>query len=166
MNLNGEVHYYATRLELAPEVQVEIIEILNQTLATTIDLRAKVKCACWNVKGMQFFALYQLFEHLASELDHFADLVGERIVTLGGVAMGTVQVATQRSEIPAYALRVMESKGYVILLAEFVSLYAKSLRASIEIATGLEEANTADLYREISRAVDKMLWMLEAHLQV
>ncbi|NJL68304.1 MAG: DNA starvation/stationary phase protection protein Dps, partial [Microcoleus sp. SM1_3_4] len=32
-------------------------------------------------------------------------------------------------------------------------------------AAELGDADTADLYTEISRAIDKRLWFLEAHLQ-
>ena len=32
-------------------------------------------------------------------------------------------------------------------------------------ANGLDDLDTADLFTEVSRAVDKSLWFLEAHLQ-
>ncbi|PZD73321.1 DNA protection during starvation protein [Acaryochloris thomasi RCC1774] len=164
-SMKSDGSYYSTRIDLAPEVQVEIIEILNRTLASTIDLWTQVNCAHWNVKGMQFFSLYQLFEQLAEQLNYFATLVGERIVALGGVALGTARTAAQFSEIPDYRLSSREGQGYVLLLAEQMAVYARSVRSSIEIAQGLGEANTADLYTEISRSTDKFLWMLEAHVQ-
>jgi starvation-inducible DNA-binding protein len=39
------------------------------------------------------------------------------------------------------------------------------VRKAIEDATVLNDADTADLFTEISRGVDKSLWMVEAHVQ-
>lgn len=161
--INGK--YYPTRTRLAPEVQVEIIEILNQTLATSIDLRMQVKCAHWNVKGMQFYALHQLFDKVAAQLDFFAGLLAERIAALGGVALGTVQIAGMRSQLSPYLNNLSSGSEFVTEIAERMATYAESVRLCIELANGLGEADTADLYTEISRATDKSLWMLEAHLQ-
>lgn len=163
--MEPDCSYYSTRINLAPEVQVEVIEILNRTLASTIDLWTQVNCARWNVKGVQFFSLRQLFKQLAEQLNYFADLVGERIAALGGVALGTARIAAQSSKIPNYQLDSREGQGYLLLLTEQTAVYAQSVRSSIEIAQGLGEADTADLYTEISRSTDKFLWMLEAHIQ-
>ncbi len=38
-------------------------------------------------------------------------------------------------------------------------------RAGIEAANGLGDADTADLFTEISRGADKLLWKVEAHAQ-
>ena len=38
-------------------------------------------------------------------------------------------------------------------------------RSAIEAATTLGDADTADLFTEISRGVDKLLWKVEAHAQ-
>ena len=42
---------------------------------------------------------------------------------------------------------------------------AKSTREGIDAANTLNDADTADLFTEISRELDKDLWFLEAHLQ-
>ena len=41
---------------------------------------------------------------------------------------------------------------------------AKTLREGIDQTDEAGDADTADLLTEQSRATDKMLWMLEAHL--
>lgn len=160
--INGQ--YYPSSIGLAPEVQVETIEILNLTLATTIDLWMQVKCAHWNVKGMQFYALHQLFNTVAEQLDMFANLLGERVAAIGGVALGTVQIATKKSQLPPYPDNISTCKEFITVIAERMSTYAQSVRYCIEIADGLGETDTADLYTDISRATDKSLWMIEAHL--
>ncbi len=45
------------------------------------------------------------------------------------------------------------------------SIAQNYLRCSIDKTGELGDADTADLYTEISRTIDKRLWFLEAHLQ-
>jgi DNA-binding ferritin-like protein len=40
-----------SRIDLPPEIRLYVVQLLNQTLACTEDLRSQVKQACWNVKG-------------------------------------------------------------------------------------------------------------------
>ena len=41
----------------------------------------------------------------------------------------------------------------------------KSVRAAIDRATELGDADTADLFTGVSRDIDKKLWFVEFHLQ-
>jgi starvation-inducible DNA-binding protein len=42
----------------------------------------------------------------------------------------------------------------------------KHVREAIAKTNDLDDLDTADLYTEVSRNIDKRLWFLEAHLQV
>jgi acetyl esterase/lipase len=46
-----------------------------------------------------------------------------------------------------------------------LAVYARLLRQGIDGTTELGDADTAELYTQVSRAVDKRLWFLEAYLQ-
>jgi starvation-inducible DNA-binding protein len=162
---SSEVTDYPTRIDIPPEIRSQVIELLNQTLATTLDLKTQVKQAHWNVKGINFYQLHQLFDEIATQLEEYIDLIAERVTALGGVAMGTVRIAASQSVLPEYPFDVVDGKDHVIALADRMAPYAKVVRAAINQATELEDANTADLYTEISRTIDKYLWFLEAHLQ-
>src|SRR5262249_40756279 len=74
-----------------------IIALLNGRLADGVDLRSQVKWAHWNVKGMLFIQLHELFDSVASHLEEHTDTIAERIVALGGVANGTIREAAARS---------------------------------------------------------------------
>jgi hypothetical protein len=43
--------------------------------------------------------------------------------------------------------------------------YGRSVRAAIDTALQLTDQDTADLFIEVSRAIDKHLWLVEAHAQ-
>jgi starvation-inducible DNA-binding protein len=79
--------------------------------------------------------------------------------------MGTVRIAASQSVLPEYPFDVVDGKDHVMALADRMAPYAKVVRAAINQATQLEDVDTADLYTEISRTIDKHLWFLEAHLQ-
>ncbi|MBD3881014.1 DNA starvation/stationary phase protection protein Dps [Phormidium tenue FACHB-886] len=166
MGSNGRTqHLHPTRIDLPQNMREEVIAILNQSLASTLDLKTQVKQAHWNVKGMDFYQLHELFDELASELEEFIDLIAERVTALGGTAMGTARVAASSSILPEYPFNILDGKDHVTALADRYALYAKELRTAIDTTDDLGDADTADLYTEISRVIDKRLWFLEAHLQ-
>ena len=155
---------YSTRIDLAEDIRVKVIEILNQTLAATLDLKTQTKQAHWNVKGMDFYQLHELFDEMATELEEYVDMVAERVTALGGVAMGTARIAASQSILPEYALDAVSGADHVTALADRFGAYAKHVREAIDSTDELGDADTADLYTEISRTIDKRLWFLEAHL--
>lgn len=157
---------YATRIDLSEELRAKVAEILNQTLAATLDLKTQTKQAHWNVKGMDFYQLHLLFDEMAGELEEYVDMVAERITALGGVAMGTARIAAAESILPEYAFDAISGPEHVTALADRYGAYAKHVRDAIDTTDGLGDADTADLYTEISRTIDKRLWFLEAHIVV
>jgi starvation-inducible DNA-binding protein len=155
---------HPTRIEIPPEIRGYVIQLLNQTLACTVDLRSQVKQACWNVKGQDFSPLRALFATMASELEAYADLVAERIAVLGGVARGTARTAAMQSRLPEYSDAIVDGNTHVLALAERFADYATAIRGDIALAADVEDADSAAIYTDISRGIDKRLWVLEAHL--
>ncbi|MEM9220164.1 MAG: DNA starvation/stationary phase protection protein Dps [Cyanobacteria bacterium P01_F01_bin.150] len=155
---------YASRIDLSDDVRAGVVVILSQTLANTIDLKTQVKQAHWNVKGMNFLQLHQLFDDMATELEEYVDLVAERITALGAIAYGTSRVAANRSSLPEYPLATLKGEAHLTALAERYAFYGKQVREAIAQTDRLGDSDTADLYTEISRAIDKRLWFLESHL--
>jgi starvation-inducible DNA-binding protein len=153
-----------TRIDMPPEIRLDVVTRLNQTLACTVDLRSQVKQASWNIKGKDFASLHALFATMATELEAYSDLVAERIAVLGGVVMGTARTAALQSELPEYPNALVEGNAHVLALVERFAHYAKMTRSAIALATDVEDAGSAAVYTDISRGVDKQLWILEAHL--
>ncbi|WP_036486503.1 DNA starvation/stationary phase protection protein Dps [Myxosarcina sp. GI1] len=156
---------YSTRIDLATEIRSQVNILLNQSLATAIDLKSQIKYAHWNVKGQDFYQLHLLFDEIASEVEEFIDLIAERVTTLGGEALGTVRIAAERSQLPEYPFAAVDGMAHIAALANCLAIYAKSLRQNIEQTNELGDMDTNDLFIEISRASEKRLWFLEAHLQ-
>ena len=156
---------HPTRMDISPEIRRYVIQLLNQTLARTVDLRSHVKQAGWNVRGPDVTPLQTLFATMASDLDAYADLVAERISVLGGIARGTAPTAATQSRGAVSPDSPVDGQAQVVALAERFAPYARTMRGSIALAADVEDADTAAVYTDLSRGVDKQLWILEAHLK-
>lgn len=139
--------------------------LLNQQLADVIDLGLQAKQAHWNVKGPHFIGLHELFDKTAEELEEFTDGIAERAVELGGTAQGTIQVVGKQSRLRAYPLDITSGNEHVTALSDALATFGTSTRQAIDAASAAGDADTADLFTEVSRGVDKLLWMVEAHTQ-
>lgn len=156
---------YKTKIDLAEKTRRNVAAILNERLAEAIDLQSQVKQAHWNVKGPHFIALHELFDKISDVILEQIDEIAERITSLGCTAEGTVAVAARRSKLKNYPLSITAGKDHLLYLSAQLAQYGKSMRSAIDDAEELGDKDTADLFTGISRAVDKYLWFVEAHLQ-
>jgi starvation-inducible DNA-binding protein len=154
-----------TQNDLAEKVRRGAVDILNQQLADALDLALQTKQAHWNVKGPSFIALHELFDEVVDEIFEHADDLAERAVQLGGTALGTARIAAKTSRLPEYPLDIDSGRQHVAALSAALAKFGASARAGIDAVTALGDADTADLFTEISRGVDKLLWKVEAHAQ-
>ena len=81
------------------------------------------------------------------------------------IAEGTVRVAAQRSRLDEYPLDISVSRAHIEAVPRALSTFGRESRVSIKEAGALGDADTADLFTEVSRGIDKWLWFVEAHSQ-
>ena len=156
---------YDTENDLSLASRSELNALMNQRLADAIDLQMQMKQAHWNVKGPSFIGLHELFDKVSEAVESYVDMIAERIVQLGGIAEGTVRVAATRSRLDEYPLSIAEGLAHVEAVARALSTFGREARNTISEADELNDADTADLFTEISRGIDKWLWFVEAHSQ-
>jgi len=156
---------WPTQNDLPEKVRAGAIALLNQQLADALDLALQAKQAHWNVKGPNFIALHELFDEAVDELFEHADDLAERAVELGGTAFGTARIAAKTSRLSEYRFDIISGRDHVLTLSAALAMFGASARAGIDAANTLGDADTADLFTEISRGVDKLLWKVEAHAQ-
>lgn len=156
---------HPTKIDLTEKSRRAMVDLLNQHLADILDLGLQAKQAHWNVKGPHFIALHELFDKVAEELEEFTDEIAERTVALGGIALGTAQVISKNSRLIAYPVTATSGEAHIAALSSALAKFGKAVRAAIDIATKHGDADTADLFTGVSRGVDKLLWMVEAHAQ-
>ena len=156
---------YETENDISVKRRSELNVLMNQRLASAVDLQTQLKQAHWNIKGPNFIGLHELFDNVHEGLGSYVDMIAERIVQLGGIAEGTARVAGSRSRLEEYPLTIADGNDHVEAVARALSRFGREVRGTIHEADELDDAGTADLFTEVSRGIDKWLWFVEAHSQ-
>jgi starvation-inducible DNA-binding protein len=156
---------HPTKNDLSEATRVKIVELCNGRLADAIDLQTQCKYAHWNVKGPDFISLHELFDKINEDVEEYVDLIAERAVQLGGNAEGTARMVVKRSSLLEYGTSSVGGREHVRALASVLAAFGKLARRAIDASNEVNDADTADIFTEISRGVDKWLWMVEAHIE-
>ena len=164
MSLEEMMPMTTTRNDLPDNTRKAMIALLNERLADAIDLRLALKQAHWNIKGPSFIALHELFDQIQGRVAIFVDDIAERAVALGGVASGTTQAVAGSTQLAPYPGDITGENDHIVAVADRLSVFGKLARAAIDAADELGDKDTADLFTDVSRQIDKDLWLVEAHL--
>jgi starvation-inducible DNA-binding protein len=153
-----------TSVGIAPDAKQDIIEGLTQSLAETAVLTMKAQNYHWNVTGMAFGALHDLFQELYE--DHFEgqDDLAERIKALDGHAEGRHSEYLKRSAVSECDGHKSDKEMVAALKSDQETVSA-TLRALAERAEKQGDIVTNDLAIERASKHDKFAWMLGAHLR-
>ena len=108
---------YETENDISLERRSELNALMNQRLASAVDLQTQMKQAHWNVKGPNFIGLHELFDKVDEAVESYVDMIAERIVQLGGIAEGTARVAASRSQLEEYPLAIADGAAHVEAVA-------------------------------------------------
>jgi len=154
-----------TRVDLSITVREKVAPLIQARVADGIDLFTQVKYAHWNVKGPHFLTLHELFDRLAGIVAEQVDLLAERLVALGGRVCATARMVASQSTLAEFQLDAIDGLEMAAAVADKLAAFGKAVRVDIVDATKLGDSNTADLFTEVSREIDKQLWLVEAHLQ-
>jgi starvation-inducible DNA-binding protein len=149
--------------KLAPTALEEIVEGLTQAVAELSVETMKAQNYHWNVTGMAFGPLHELFQNIYE--DHFEaqDELAERVKMLGAHAVGRYDAFLKRSKITECDGDVSAETMVANLLSDQERL-AGTLNALAASADEHGDLITADLATERAAKHEKFAWMLRAHL--
>jgi len=158
-------HVVQMPLGLSREARTENAGGLNQLLADTITLHDLYKKHHWQVSGATFYQLHLLFDKHAGEQAAIIDLIAERVMLLGGVAVAmshdVAEITTiprpprGREEPPAQLSRLLQAHELILMLA----------RALAKQAAKYGDDGTNDmLVSDIIRLNELQVWFLAEHL--
>jgi starvation-inducible DNA-binding protein len=142
----------------------KIIDALKGLLADAVVYYYKLHHYHWHVKGKQFFALHAKFEEY---YEHWADVlddVAERILTIGGTALPTLQDVlkhTNLKEDPEFP----GAEEMVVRLTKDLEKLTKSALKVRDLAVERGDDGTTDMMNELCDVEYKNLWMLHAFLK-
>lgn len=141
------------------------ISELNARLADGLALGLAIKQAHWNVKGVNFIAVHELFDTVHARLLEHLDIFAERVQVLDGVAEGTAEVVAKESSLKPYPTDLVKSADHIREICARMRDHGEKLRAAIDTTDEAGDADTADIFTAASRTADKDLWFLESHLE-
>ena len=95
----------------------------------------------------------------------YVDDIAERAVQLGGIAHGTARSVAKRSSLAEYPAAAVDGREHVDALSTALAAFGTAARRAIDESNDLGDLDTADLFTEVSRGMDKWLWFVEAHAQ-
>lgn len=154
---------HPTHNDLPAKTRAAVCAALSELSIDAIDLFTQIKQAHWNVKGPTFIALHELFDKVAEEAEEWGDELAERIVQLGGTALGTARYVAKNTTLPEYPATAVRGHEHVEAVSAALAAFGKRVRAGIDDCDKLGDADAADICTEISRCVDKQLWFVESH---
>jgi len=153
-----------TARSLSTDANTQIIEALNQCKAETVVTTMLAQNFHWNVTGMTFGPLHDLFQTIYE--DHFAaqDDLAERIKALDGHAEGVLAGMIKRSKV-AEAEGAPAVEEMIRLMKDAQETLAETIAGAGELAAKHGDTLTEDLCIERGQTHEKFAWMLRAHLR-
>ena len=149
------------------EVSRESVRALTQLLADQHVLYHKLRNYHWNVRGMHFSELHDLFENHYGRIEKGIDETAERIRQLGYPAPGTMTEYLQLTNLSEYPGDYPNASVMLGNILEDHEGLVRTMRREIAPGNGRElDAGTVDFLTGLIREHEKMAWMLRATLSV
>ncbi|UQZ84803.1 General stress protein 20U [Paenibacillus konkukensis] len=148
---------------MATATTVSVEKVLNKQVANFGVLYIKLHNYHWYVKGQQFFTLHVKFEELYDEATLHLDAIAERLLTLGGSPVATMQQMVQEASIKEAVGREKAEEMVRHLIEDFNTIN-KELQEGMEAAEQSGDESTSDMLLGIKSSLEKHTWMLKSFL--
>ena len=148
---------------ISDDTAKKMIDLLNANLANVIDLTLDGKQCHWNLQGTGFIGVHQLLDDTSGRILEVSDTIAERIVILGGQPNGLASRVVKESILDDYPTDITEVDQHVRELTSRYKKVAETLREAITAAGDAGDEDTADLFTEASRIIDKDAWFIGAN---
>ncbi len=152
-------------IALAEGTRRESASNLNQLLADTITLRDLYKKHHWQVSGPTFYQLHLLFDKHFNEQNELVDLIGERIMLLGGVSVAMSADVAEMTLVPRPPKGREEVPVQISRLLDAHEIILKEARAMAKQAAQEGDDGTNDLLvSNVIRTNELQVWFVAEHL--
>jgi starvation-inducible DNA-binding protein len=151
---------------LSEDQRQGVMTLLNQDLADAYVLLVKTKKYHWDVVGPQFRSLHELWEEHYEELTENIDELAERVRTLGGYPVGTMEGFLQIATLEEHTGEIPTATGMVAQLVADHEQIVRNLREHIDRCSDeFHDQGTADFLTELMEEHEEMAWMLRSFIE-
>jgi starvation-inducible DNA-binding protein len=159
----GEMRLFP--IALGHDARVESCQLLNHILADSMILYSLYKKHHWLVRGPTFFQLHLLLDKHAEEQLKLIDLMGERVQTLGGVAVGDPRLAAELTTVPRPPDGAEDVPSMLSRLLEAHEIIIEKTRDAIAKTAKVGDDGTNDLLMsDVLRGNELQVWFIAEHL--
>jgi starvation-inducible DNA-binding protein len=143
-----------------------VITLLNQDLSDLYLVLVKTKKYHWDVVGPQFRTLHQLWEEHYETLTETIDACAERVRTLGGYPVGTMEGFLKLASIKEHSGDIPSATEMVARLVEDHEQIIRNLREHVEqCSESFKDDGTADFLTGLMEQHEMMAWMLRSFIE-
>lgn len=156
----------SVNIGLTDEERQGVVNLLNQDLADSYLLLVKTKKYHWDVVGPQFLTLHKLFEQHYEALTQNIDAHAERVRTLGGYPVGTMEGFLKICSLKEHPGDVPSATGMVSRLLEDHEQVIRNLREHIDqCSEEFHDEGTADFLTGLMEQHEEIAWMLRSFVE-
>jgi starvation-inducible DNA-binding protein len=149
-------------LPIQSEIKAKNVLILNQVLANLLDLESQYRVAHWNISGIEFHFLHELFEDLYKKTSNYIDSIGELIRSFGGMATGSVRDSARDTKLNEFDISQYKSYPYLNQLCVAVAMTVRGVLLSL---CDCPEVIVNNYLVDLATKLSKDLYLLESHLR-
>ncbi len=151
---------------LTEEQRKGVSHLLNQDLSDAYLLLVKTKKYHWDVVGPQFRTLHLLWEEHYTALTESIDAIAERVRSLGGYPIGTMEGFLKLTSLKEHGGDVPTATGMVSNLVDDHEQIIRNLREHIDRSSEeFHDEGTADFLTGLMEEHEKMAWMLRSFIE-
>lgn len=139
-------------------------ETMQEQVTAMLDLSMTLKHVHWNVVGPGFLAIHEMLDDHVEKVRKMADVLAERVATLGHVPNGLIGHLSDQRDHKDYGLGRATVEAH---LGALDLLYSDVIRSHREAAVTTEEPDpvTNDVFIGQTAELEKLQWFVRAHIE-
>ena len=153
-----------THVSLPTAERIELVELLNLQLLTTLELLQQVKQVQWKLKDVSFVAVQRLFHKIAWATTECAQSLSHRIVDMGGFTersiIASLYCEPEAHKDPTFATCIWNIHTH----AEQLAQHSTHAYAFIERLTADGACASVNLIRDCSDQSHELVRLIQANL--
>jgi len=152
-----------THIGLSQESRDRMAVVLSRFLANTYVLYTKTQVFHWNVDGLMFHSLHEMFEEQYKALAEQIDDIAERLRALGFKTPNGLQDLMGLATLQESSADLKSPEMIKALFGDHEHM-CRQLREDVEVADEVDDVGTEDFLTTLLAAHEKTAWMLRSSL--